>query len=352
MAPSLMKDLLSLDYEESMSAISREKRFHSLALCEAILASSRRTNFEDPKGGLQRAELGLQIAKSLDPETYGAHVVRDLCGRSWTELANSYRVNSDFASAERCLTKAHACLHDSYDPLEKARFLDISAVLKKDQRQFEEALRLRERAISIHRSLGETHLLCLSLCSKGSDLLEMGEPEAATQTLHEAVKLLDSIADPHVSLAAYHNLATALVLQGRYLEAANAFSKFQHLYREDLWSQARQQWLRGRIAMGLGHLKEAESAFLTAREEFRSHDVPYDFALVSIELALVYARQGHTRQVRKLATEMVPIFKSRNIHREALAALTLFRQAAEREAATEGTLQEIFERLQKAPRKA
>jgi hypothetical protein len=37
--------------------------------------------------------------------------------------------------------------------------------------------------------------------------------------------------------------------------------------------------------------------------------------------------------MRRLAVEMVPIFASRHIHREALAALTFFRQAVETERA-------------------
>lgn len=349
--PTLLPKLLALVRQGSLDAVTDDERFHSLALCQAVLESSRELTFEEPKLGIRIAEAGVHLAKSLDSSLYGEHLVRDVCGRAWAELGNAYRVGSDLIKAERCLTKASACLYDSCDPLEKARFFNIAAVLKKDQRRFHEALRLRERAIKIYRSFGEDHFLCLSLCSKGSDLLEMGEPEAATRALDEAVMLVNPLVEPRVSLAAHHNLATALVFQGRYLEAAEAHAKLKHLYRDETWSKPRDEWLRGRIAVGLGRLEEAEKAFTAARKSFQIHEVPYDFALVSIELALVHARKGETVKVKKLAAEMVPIFKSRNIHREALAALTLFRQAAEQEAATVGALQEIFERLQKAPRR-
>ena len=348
---ALLRELTSLSPSEQTEAVSSQSRFHSLALCEHVLEASRHASFEDPKAGKDLAELGLQIARNLDPDVYGDQIVKDLCGRAWSELGNAFRVSSDLGSAERSLLKAGACLLESYDPLEKARFFNIKAVLRKDQRRFKEALGLRERAIAIYRRFEDMHHLGLSLCSKGSDLLEMAEPELAAVALHEAVGLIDPVADPRLFLAAHHNLATALVLQERYLEATEAFSKFERLYRDDLWSQARRQWLRGRIAAGLGQLKKAEEAFRTAREGFRVHDIPYDFALVSIELALVYARQNRTTEVKQLAAEMVPIFRSRHIHREALAALTLFRQAVEQENITVGTLRKIIDRLERAPKK-
>jgi len=45
---------------------------------------------------------------------------------------------------------------------------------------------------------------------------------------------------------------------------------------------------------------------------------------------------------------MVPIFQSKEVHREAIAALTIFRQAVEREQATAQLAQEILAYLRKA----
>jgi len=54
----------------------------------------------------------------------------------------------------------------------------------------------------------------------------------------------------------------------------------------------------------------------------------YDAALVSLHLALLYTKEGRAAAVAELAREMIPIFEAQDIHREALAALTVFRQAA------------------------
>lgn len=57
-------------------------------------------------------------------------------------------------------------------------------------------------------------------------------------------------------------------------------------------------------------------------------------AMVSLDLALVYAKQGRTAELQQLAEEMHAIFESQEIHREAFAALLLFQEAAREERLT------------------
>ena len=52
--------------------------------------------------------------------------------------------------------------------------------------------------------------------------------------------------------------------------------------------------------------------------------------------------------MKTLARHMTPIFHAHAIHREALAALTLFRKAAEREEVTEAFAREVLSYLRKA----
>jgi hypothetical protein len=60
----------------------------------------------------------------------------------------------------------------------------------------------------------------------------------------------------------------------------------------------------------------------------------YDAALVSLDLALLYAREGETAALKRLALELMPVFTSREIHREATAALLVFQHACEEERAS------------------
>jgi hypothetical protein len=86
------------------------------------------------------------------------------------------------------------------------------------------------------------------------------------------------------------------------------------------------------------------------RGDLASEDIAYDTALVSLELAKLFAAEGRSAEVRALARHMVPIFQSQQIHREALAALAFFRQAAERDAVTVELAEEVRAYLDRARR--
>jgi hypothetical protein len=77
----------------------------------------------------------------------------------------------------------------------------------------------------------------------------------------------------------------------------------------------------------LGLLPRAERGLVAVRERFVERGMPYDAALVSLELAEIYARGQDPLRLERLAREMFPIFQSRALHRGALAALILFREA-------------------------
>ena len=66
------------------------------------------------------------------------------------------------------------------------------------------------------------------------------------------------------------------------------------------------------------------------RRVFGRRELTFDYALVSLELAVLLLEQGHTTEVGALAEEMLRIFRTQKIEREALVALHLFCDAAHR----------------------
>jgi len=74
----------------------------------------------------------------------------------------------------------------------------------------------------------------------------------------------------------------------------------------------------------------------------------FDAALVSLDLAGLYAGQGRAAEMRRLTEEMLPIFSARDLHREAIAALIVFQQAVRMEEVSTDLLQEIGGYLQQA----
>jgi hypothetical protein len=112
-------------------------------------------------------------------------------------------------------------------------------------------------------------------------------------------------------------------------EARILYQETRSLYRDfgEPWVQNRRKWVRGKIARGKAQNDLAEKLFTAARDGFLAEDIPYDTALVSLELAAIYAEQGRAAELKRLSEEMLPIFTSRQIHREALAALSFFQRA-------------------------
>jgi hypothetical protein len=76
----------------------------------------------------------------------------------------------------------------------------------------------------------------------------------------------------------------------------------------------------------------------------------YDAAMASLDLALLYLKEGRTADVLPLAEEMAALFEARDVHREAVAAVLLFREAAQRDEVTAGMVRELAARLETARR--
>ena len=72
----------------------------------------------------------------------------------------------------------------------------------------------------------------------------------------------------------------------------------------------------------------------------------HDAAVVSLDLAMVYLKQGRVPELKVLASEMATIFNGLGVQRELIAALAFFNKAKEIEqSATVGLLQDLIEAL-------
>ena len=133
----------------------------------------------------------------------------------------------------------------------------------------------------------------------------------------------------------HYSLGVNFCNLGNYAEAEK-MQRQAHLLAAELRNEldrVRVNFLRGRICAGLGRREEAITAFSQVREYFECEQIPFDFALASLELAASYLEQGRARRVRELADEMLWIFRDQRVHAEALAAISLFCQAAKLDSA-------------------
>lgn len=333
-ALGLAGDLLERSPEQREILLRNCPRFRTWGLYEMLVERSGEECIRNPARAEELGLLALRLSEELDAVKYPAGLVDDLRARAWSYIGNSRRVRSDLRGAEEAFVISYQHLKNgTAEPIERAAFLDLKASLRRDQRRFQDAMRLLRRAVSLFLGAGDSHRAGRSLVNLATVYSQSGRPEEGIPSLYRALELIDPAQEPRLLLCAQHNLITLLANSGRYLEAQALYRATRPLYRSfpDPWTRNRRNWVKGKISRGLGYLDQAESLFLAARDGFIAEGVPYDTALVSLELATLYAEQGRTAELKKLAGEMIPIFTAHQIHREALAAFLFLQQALEAE---------------------
>jgi tetratricopeptide (TPR) repeat protein len=352
-AAGLLEELAATPGPERPERIRTEVRFHALKLCDLLLKGSREAWFRDPARAVELARLAVEIAAWLDAGYYGEALVEEERALAWAYLGNAYRIASDLRSAEEALLRAEEHHKRSgEDALTGAQILSFMASLRTSQGRFGEAAELLDQAIAVYREARDRHLEGRALIKKGVALGLGGKPGRAIQLIQRGLSKIDNLEEPRLLVSARHNLIGFLNESGRSKQALKALEQTRSLYLT-LGEQThliRLRWLEGRITRDLGRLDQAEAALREARDGFIERGIGFDAARVSLDLATVYLQQGRTGELKRLAAEMVPVFESRDVHQEALAALLLFRQAADAEEVTLGLLERISDYLQRARR--
>lgn len=316
-------------------AIVREnKTFQTWAVSELAAHESIEAAAGDPDEALAWAELAVLIADLAPGET--AFRSRSQ-GYAAVHRGNAFRVKGRLPQADdefrrgKDLWKAG----EAGDPerlLDEARVLGMEASLRREQRQLAEALDLLERALAADRGSLRAHLLI----NRAKTLEELGDFEEALATLRQLLPQIDGSREPSLSLVVRFNVLVNRCQLGQHAAAAEEFESVRNLaVRLGGGARlARLGWLYGWIKAGLGQPAEAEAAFKRVRQEFLQRDMPFDAALATLELGVLYKEQGRTAEIQNLARELAPVFASQRVTREALATLVLFSDAVEQDTLT------------------
>ncbi len=311
------------------AALARDPSGADPRFVEWLGARSEERAASSPDKAREDAERSLAVAERLAPK--GKHPYIAL---AFAFLGNAVRIPGDFAPADELFSRSETLTGERpLPPLLEARRLDLLATLRREQRRFDEALDRLDRALILDRERRTAGRLRLK---KAKVLEERGDLETAIVELRGATGESDAQREPRLLFWLRHNLADCLSKIGRFVEAKALVPEVRALARRHggALDEVRLRWIEGRIAAGLGRADEATAKLGQVRGEFLAHGLPYDAALAALELASFYLRAGRTEQVKDLARQMLPVFAAHEIHREALAAIALFRQAAEQERAT------------------
>ncbi len=343
-APELWQRLAERPYPEQLRAVEEDEELHTWGLCQLLLRNSREAAFTDPVKAVELANLALRVVRRLGA-VYDASWIMDLRARCFAHLGNARRVLGELRSAEDAFLKAESCLaRGTRGNAEiRAEILDLKSSLRRAQRRLDEALALADEALSLYREAGEEHGIGKSFLQKAKILEEKGDLDAAIDLLRRLAAELDRFREPRLYNCARYNLLGCLAIADRFEEAEAFLPDVRDLFRQTAQplDLIRLRWIEGNIDLGLGRLGPAEAAFREVQQEFLERRMGYDAALVSLDLARLYAQEGCVDELKGLATELMPVFESRDVHREALIALLMFQRACDEERLTVDLVREI-----------
>lgn len=336
---------------ERLRLVRTDPELQSSALAHRLIETCHDLLHAEVAKAGELAALAVAVSQELDVRRYGHELVNDVKARAWACLAEVLRSQADLRSADEALTVAESLLgQGTGDVLDEARLLELKAVLRRDQHRLDEAHGMLDEVVAIYRQYRDFHLVGRALVHKGSVYGAASDFEPAVRWLRKGLGLIDPTRERRLDLSARHSLMLYLHESGRDQEAwflLKASRPEFHEHGGELLN-LRLRWLEGKIQQALGRLDEAEAALTQARRGFLDQEAGFSAALVCLDLAGLYAGQSRAGEVRHLAEEMLPIFQSRDIHREAIAALIVFQQAVRMEKLSAGLLDEIRVYLRRA----
>ena len=323
----LEKLLSSERHSARLAAIRTSRQFQEWALSLLFCQKSIRAAARDPKEARELAELAVEVANHVELPWKDR-----LRAFALAHLANALRVQGELDQADVMFKEALALWGSApKDPglLDPGRIYDLGASLRRAQRRFDEALALHEKAISLSRTSGRF------VINKATTLEQMGHYDEAFAALNEADRsLIDREPRDEFNLAINRGVNACHL--GKYEQAAR-YAQIAMEVADQLRNRldgARALWLQARVKAGQRDLPAAKAMFELVKEELKKTKLGFDIALINTELAVVCLGLRQFPEVGRLAAQAATVFRKKQIHREALAAVGLFAEAVRRNEAS------------------
>lgn len=343
-----LESLQQLPSQQRLSAILTS---HPLTLShvDALIDAARSCLPGDGSGSLEWSRAAELALHGVNPD-YGRRAL------ALAYRANALRILDSRAEAARLFSQIHdiAVNDQPFAPEIRGELSTLEASLALDHRNLGAAENLLNSAIRDYEAAEDEvrvarAMLKLAIVYDHQDRLD----EAIRCTRWVCGKL-----DPHehtkLFVYARVNMAIYLFRKGEYMRAYGELIQDDAFFEqlEDPWLSLRVSWLIGRIEAARGNYDTAEKTLLRVRHGFIARAVGFDVAMVNLDLALIYREQSRGEELKTLAHEMLILFETQDIHREAMAALLMFHEAVERQTLTTATiarLREYFEEIQRNP---
>jgi len=323
-AEGVAVELMALPRPERLLKAANLDRYRFLALGLELLRQAKGHWSDEPGLAEETAETAVAVFTSClrwgKAGTTGSTLVQDCLARSWGSVGNARRVQGRLALAERALAKANVHLkRGSGAPEDRGWWYRYRAALLKDQRRFEAARSACEAAarefqaaqLPRDKAWMTVQRAVIEACAGNRDLaIELYERFLSCSSLEEV--------GVDVYRVAQHNLAKCLAEAGLGAQARGFFEEVRGwVMQAGTAFGIRARWTEGLILEAEERLSLAAEAYSEVQEHFIENEVPYDAALVSLDLVRVQLQMGRSGTIRQLADTLEQVFLTQGIHREA-----------------------------------
>lgn len=347
-APDLLKTLLAMPEANRVPAARNTPEFQTWALARLLAETSLRTIHESPAEAVGLAELALVLAEYAP--SLSSALRNDLLTLCYSHLGMAQGAASRFAEAKQSLRKAEECYSASLrDPARFGFLLAMKAALAADHSEFSDSLRLSRRAGQAFRLVGDALSEGRALSQEANALFYLGRTAEAIPRLDQAAALIEAAQEPRLSFALQIHRAAYLIDLEAFAEARRSVTRARSLLRtaRGRFDRIRLDWVEAELDSALGHYAAAEQRFIKVRETFLAENLSHEFAIVTLELALVLARLGRFAEAKQAAREALPILKSLGIEPEAVMAIRLYVESSAAEAAQIAVLNDLVRKLKR-----
>ena len=292
--------------------------------------------FDDPQSALRWAKIAPHLAL-LTPEAEGPEGREDHRNRltqAWAICGGAQFACGNHAAAEEAFDEALELIDSEViTSVIKSEVYRRRAYLRVCQGRPEEALSLAES--SLDHAGDQPLAVALALVCEGYAAATLRRYSDALRAFGEALTLIDpkdSPAAARVHLAAIGNLAYVVSSSPRHADHTAALDYIRQARElvkggRRFVPRYRLLWVEGLVWARLGYHARAETAFKIAREGFEALEMPFEIALVSLDLGAVYAEHSEWDKLTPLAVETFQRFRVLAADTGTIAALSLWTDA-------------------------
>ncbi len=341
--------LSELDLPADAQKVLHHPRYWDPGFCDMYLDLCDEVVFHDSHAGLALArvapDLALLVPEGSHPADRQDHRERQV--RAHAMLGGAYRTLGHYKRADERYQLA-AKLASTVSPPARADLYMRLVALRACQGRFDEAVTLGKQAAAIFRSLKRFDQLACALAAQAFAYVEARRFDDALALASEALCYSNPKVDPRVHYSATHNFAYAAIHSydlDKIREAQGVIREARRLLRSHRKSipKFKLYWVEGILAQKLFAERRAERLFVKARKGFLSLNAPYEIALASLDLSLLLAYDGRWTELKSLAAETHTRFTELAEDTAAVAALSLWQEAVQRESLGRTLLRQVRE---------